>query len=99
MSCPPDYYYDPVKEKCQVCPPAYHQPYSGQSSCIPCTKFDTRIKCETGEIDECALQQDNCDVNAICTDTTDSFECTCKDGYKGNGTSCIGEDLFVILIT
>ncbi|XP_071132432.1 uncharacterized protein [Mytilus edulis] len=90
VSCPPDYKYDSTTEKCVVCPPGYHQPYQGQSSCIPCTKFDSGItKCSTGEIDECAIHQDNCDDNAECKDTTDSFECQCKFGFKGNGTTCI----------
>ncbi|XP_076073923.1 uncharacterized protein LOC143045353 isoform X3 [Mytilus galloprovincialis] len=90
VSCPPDYKYDSATDKCVVCPPGYHQPYQGQSSCIPCTKFDSGItKCSTGEIDECAIHQDNCDDNAECKDTTDSFECQCKFGFKGNGTTCI----------
>ncbi|XP_052070616.1 uncharacterized protein LOC127709241 isoform X4 [Mytilus californianus] len=92
VSCPPDYKYDSSTQKCIVCPPGYHQPYQGQSSCIPCTysKFDINIKkCLSGEIDECAIHQDNCDDNADCRDTKDSFECQCKFGFKGNGTTCI----------
>ena len=90
MSCPPDYFYDSETKKCQICPPGYHQPYSGQSSCLPCTKFDTYIrKCASGEVDECVLKQDNCDENADCIDTSQSFVCRCQFGYRGNGTICI----------
>ena len=42
------------------------------------------------EIDECTMLTDKCDENAICTDTPDSYECTCKEGYIGNGTTCEG---------
>ena len=40
------------------------------------------------DIDECSLGTNNCDVNAICTNTIGSFECKCKPGYIGNGTEC-----------
>ncbi len=40
-------------------------------------------------IDECADSTlNNCDINAICTDTADSYECTCKEGYTGDGETC-----------
>ena len=38
--------------------------------------------------DECTLKEDDCDVNAACTDTTGSFTCTCNSGYTGDGKSC-----------
>ena len=42
----------------------------------------------TADDNECLLGTDNCDVNATCTDTLDSFTCACKDYYDGDGTSC-----------
>lgn len=30
-----------------------------------------------------------CDVNAVCTNTDGSFDCTCNVGYTGDGTECI----------
>ena len=39
-------------------------------------------------LDECALGLDNCDVNATCTDTSDSFECECNGGFEGDGVTC-----------
>ena len=42
------------------------------------------------DIDECELDTDNCDVNANCTDTDGSFNCTCNQGYEGDGVNCTG---------
>ena len=42
------------------------------------------------EIDECTESSHNCDVNATCIDTKDSFHCVCNAGYTGNGTYCQG---------
>ena len=95
VSCPPDYFHNTAAQKCQVCPPAYHQPITGQNSCIPCNKFDIRPKCLSGEIDECALRQDNCDENADCIDTHKHFDCRYKYGYQGNGTICVCKSLLI----
>ena len=32
-----------------------------------------------------------CHDDAYCMDTDGSYECMCKEGYSGNGTSCIGK--------
>ena len=42
------------------------------------------------DINECAVNTDNCHVNATCTDTAGSFTCQCKTGFTGNGVSCVG---------
>lgn len=39
-------------------------------------------------VDECAMGLHDCDANAECSDKPESFACTCKDGYFGDGTSC-----------
>ena len=31
-----------------------------------------------------------CDINANCTNTDDSYICSCKEGYTGDGHSCQG---------
>jgi len=36
----------------------------------------------------------NCSNLATCTNIPGSFTCKCNDGYEGNGTSCIGNQLF-----
>ena len=40
------------------------------------------------DVDECATNKDNCDANAVCTDTKDGFTCECKTGFTGDGTTC-----------
>lgn len=41
------------------------------------------------DIDECANDDDNCDVNATCANTEGSFTCTCNaPAWQGNGTTC-----------
>ena len=42
------------------------------------------------EIDECASDTDNCDINADCINTGGSFQCVCREGYDGNGLVCTG---------
>ena len=32
----------------------------------------------------------NCDSNAVCTNTDESFNCTCNNGYTGDGFTCRG---------
>ena len=42
------------------------------------------------DINECTLNTHHCDVDAICQNEIGSFNCTCKDGFSGNGVSCDG---------
>ena len=43
------------------------------------------------DVDECLDGTNNCNVNANCTDTIGSFECTCVAGYAGDGVrNCTG---------
>ena len=43
------------------------------------------------DIDECALDMDDCSENAICTNTHGNFSCMCDEGYDGDGTTCVGK--------
>ena len=43
------------------------------------------------------LGRDNCDDNATCTDTDGSFACTCNIGYSGDGLSCTGICLILLM--
>ena len=42
------------------------------------------------DIDECANGTHRCDVNAVCNNTRGSHNCTCKDGFYGDGVNCTG---------
>ena len=42
------------------------------------------------DINECVKGTDNCDGNADCSNTEGSFECTCNEGYVGDGANCDG---------
>ncbi|KAL9978444.1 hypothetical protein ACROYT_G015958 [Oculina patagonica] len=40
------------------------------------------------DIDECSSGSHKCDMNAKCNNTVGSYNCTCKEGYTGDGRSC-----------
>ena len=40
------------------------------------------------DIDECLM--DVCHVNATCSNTAGSYECTCQSGFSGDGLTCTG---------
>ena len=42
------------------------------------------------DIDECSSENE-CHVNATCTNTIGSYSCMCKKGYEGDGTNCSGK--------
>ena len=44
------------------------------------------------DIDECMDGTAVCDSNADCVNELGSYDCVCKDGYTGNGSSCVGKD-------
>ena len=45
------------------------------------------------DIDECSSANE-CHQNATCNNTKGSYNCTCKDGFEGDGKNCTGEVLF-----
>ncbi|XP_066290685.1 fibropellin-1-like [Branchiostoma lanceolatum] len=54
-----------------------------------CTSCDSGYESpDCGNIDECAMDTDNCHAKASCSDTDGSFTCTCSDGYTGSGLHC-----------
>ncbi|XP_022794364.1 uromodulin-like isoform X2 [Stylophora pistillata] len=44
------------------------------------------------DIDECKGDNPVCDVNAYCSNTYGSYNCSCKEGYTGDGRSCSQAD-------
>jgi cysteine-rich repeat protein len=66
--------------------------------CTACA-VETGYECDNSQhpstcadIDECATNTDDCDPNATCDNTTGSYDCTCNDGYGGNGKTCTDID-------
>ena len=48
------------------------------------------VKFFAKDVDECTMGLDNCDDNARCMDMDGGFECSCGDGFSGNGMTCNG---------
>ena len=43
------------------------------------------------DVDECAnVETNDCDLNALCTNTEGSYVCRCLKGYEGDGKNCTG---------
>ena len=42
------------------------------------------------DINECDDGTASCDVNAQCTNTDGSYNCSCSSGYSGDGMTCTG---------
>ncbi|XP_053490767.1 signal peptide, CUB and EGF-like domain-containing protein 2 isoform X4 [Ictalurus furcatus] len=40
------------------------------------------------DVDQCSEGSDACHIDAICQNTPTSYKCTCKSGFKGDGTHC-----------
>lgn len=50
------------------------------------------------DIDECAsVELNQCDPNALCTNTEGSYICRCLRGYQGDGITCSGIPLHIHL--
>ena len=45
------------------------------------------------DIDECLVDAHNCSSDAFCINTHESFNCTCKPGFTGDGKNCTGSIL------
>ena len=50
------------------------------------------FSCLLSDIDECHTGSHDCDANATCNNTIGSFDCSCLDGFSGNGKKCTGND-------
>jgi hypothetical protein len=73
---------------CQPCAtPGYQNTSANDATGAPTVCDDDINECAPGAM---APYDDNCDVNATCTNTVGSFTCACNTslGYAGSGTSC-----------
>lgn len=46
--------------------------------------------------DECSDGTSECSLNAECTNTVGSYNCTCNEGYVGDGRNCTGDKPFYV---
>ncbi|VBB27108.1 unnamed protein product [Acanthocheilonema viteae] len=60
-------------------------------------KFKCVEKCDVGyrlvngtcvDIDECVEKTSECNKRASCVNTVGSYQCTCEDGFSGDGKNC-----------
>ena len=49
------------------------------------------------DVDECELGTDLCNGNAFCTNNIGLYQCSCLQGYQGDGYDCRGEEMTVVL--
>ena len=69
------------------------EPLKLQSKCevtilkILCN-FDIFLVAYIPDVNECAVNNP-CDENAYCSNARGGFACTCREGYSGDGTTCI----------
>ena len=47
------------------------------------------------DIDECTTGQNNCHVNALCSNTVGLYVCRCVRGYVGDGKICTGMSFMI----
>jgi len=51
------------------------------------------------DIDECTSPEANeCNPNAVCNNTEGTYTCRCQNGYEGDGKSCAGNVVVVVVI-
>ena len=43
------------------------------------------------DIDECANATDTCSPFAVCNNTMGEFNCSCLEGFEGDGFNCTGK--------
>jgi hypothetical protein len=74
--CNAEFYGDGFTcQECDTCADGYKQVKN-------CSPTSNRV---CSNIDECAINEDNCAENAGCRDLPGSFECQCQPGYWGDG--------------
>ena len=55
--------------------------------------FVLHVPCSL-DIDECSSGIDVCHLNANCINAVGSHNCTCKEGFTGDGHTCLGTASF-----
>ena len=69
---------------CTSCRSASAYPHLAGGACL-CSSGYTATSDACDEIDECTASTDNCHAQATCTNLAGTFNCTCVDGFTGDG--------------
>ena len=43
------------------------------------------------DLNECTNDTHDCHLMAVCNNTEGSYNCSCKEGYTGDGRNCTGK--------
>ncbi|XP_067047317.1 uncharacterized protein [Acropora muricata] len=81
-----------------IATPCRSWPCQNNGKCLPVyEENDYKCICEgfrgkncENDIDECSSAANECHQNALCQNTKGSYNCTCKDGFEGDGKNCSG---------
>ncbi|XP_015770084.1 PREDICTED: uncharacterized protein LOC107348546 isoform X2 [Acropora digitifera] len=79
-----------------IATPCRSWPCQNNGKCLPVyEENDYKCICEgfrgkdcENDIDECSSAANECHQNASCQNTKGSYNCTCKDGFEGDGKNC-----------
>lgn len=55
------------------------------------TQFSLKRLYLSPDVNECVTNTHRCNLHAECLNTEGSFQCKCKQGYRGSGFDCAGE--------
>ena len=48
-------------------------------------------------MNECGTNKSRCHENAHCNNTDGDYNCTCNQGYEGDGFNCTGKNINISL--
>ena len=51
----------------------------------------------SADIDECEDDINSCHPDALCTNVPGSHVCRCRKGFEGDGSACVGKNIFSYL--
>lgn len=64
--------------------------FISEQMCNTYTQYISQTTIIFSGSNECVEGNNDCSENAQCIDTPESFNCTCNDGFEGNGRICRG---------